>query len=223
MSVQRQLSSYTQPCPDLALSTSTNHCQNMTNTAHELMLSEALESADQHQHGEMDQATFLRQKGDELWRRVQAQPSTYMPTTGELAVLDHFCGIFNDREIAQEDVPRLSKHHPANPAAVPTPPFIDSVQSWQEPLPLEAHSLPKGSTAAYETRVAHGCEPCSQRKIKCNGLRPICQHCQDFMLHTYIWMTNARGPKSEYLSIGYLPCLRSMVTVLQAVRKPLRV
>ena len=34
-----------------------------------------------------------------------------------------------------------------------------------------------------KNRVAHACEPCRQRKTKCSGERPACQHCEDFKLH----------------------------------------
>ncbi|CAF9903755.1 MAG: hypothetical protein ALECFALPRED_002962 [Alectoria fallacina] len=46
----------------------------------------------------------------------------------------------------------------------------------------EDQSLSKGSPLADKNRVAHACEPCRQRKTKCSGERPICQHCEDFKL-----------------------------------------
>ena len=39
-----------------------------------------------------------------------------------------------------------------------------------------------GPVAADKNRVTHACEPCRQRKTKCSGERPRCQHCQDFKL-----------------------------------------
>ena len=46
----------------------------------------------------------------------------------------------------------------------------------------EDRSLSKGSAAMDKNRVAHACEPCRQRKTKCSGERPACQHCEDFKL-----------------------------------------
>ena len=46
----------------------------------------------------------------------------------------------------------------------------------------EDQSLSKGSAAMDKNRVAHACEPCRQRKTKCSGERPACQHCEDFKL-----------------------------------------
>ena len=46
----------------------------------------------------------------------------------------------------------------------------------------EDQSLFKGSAATDKNRVAHACEPCRQRKTKCSGERPRCQHCEDFKL-----------------------------------------
>lgn len=43
-------------------------------------------------------------------------------------------------------------------------------------------SFTRGSVAADKNRVAHACEPCRQRKTKCSGERPVCQHCEDFKL-----------------------------------------
>ena len=46
----------------------------------------------------------------------------------------------------------------------------------------EDQSVSKGSAAMDKNRVAHACEPCRQRKTKCSGERPSCQHCEDFKL-----------------------------------------
>ena len=46
----------------------------------------------------------------------------------------------------------------------------------------EDHPSSKATAAGDKNRVAHACEPCRQRKTKCSGERPVCQHCQDFKL-----------------------------------------
>ena len=35
----------------------------------------------------------------------------------------------------------------------------------------------RASLASDKNRVVHACEPCRDRKIKCSGVRPSCQHC----------------------------------------------
>lgn len=91
--------------------------------------------------------------------------------------------------------PRLSQPQPspyAPTAAVPMPaPSHEGRAQSQNPPKVaiprlhrnsENHSLPKGSATADKNRVAHACEPCRQRKTKCSGERPVCQHCEDFKL-----------------------------------------
>ena len=36
--------------------------------------------------------------------------------------------------------------------------------------------------AAEKHRVSHACEPCRQRKTKCSGKRPVCQHCEEMKI-----------------------------------------
>ncbi|KAA8910030.1 hypothetical protein FN846DRAFT_940314, partial [Sphaerosporella brunnea] len=42
-----------------------------------------------------------------------------------------------------------------------------------------------GSPVDGKHRVSHACEPCRQRKTKCSGERPQCEHCQDFKISCY--------------------------------------
>lgn len=86
--------------------------------------------------------------------------------------------------------PQSSPYAPT--AALPTaaPSNQGSAQSQNPPkvaIPRlrrnsENQSHSKGSPAADKNRVAHACEPCRQRKTKCSGERPVCQHCEDFTL-----------------------------------------
>lgn len=123
----------------------------MANTAHELTLSEALETAKQHQHGGLDPAvtTFLEQQFDEIMQRVLAQPSTYMLTRKEFAVFAQFRGFKN--AVAERAIRRFT------------------VQQYEEVL--------RRSRERDANRIAHPCEPCRQIKVKCNGERPHCQAC----------------------------------------------
>ena len=74
------------------------------------------------------------------------------------------------------------------PTAAPSP--HGSAQSQKLPkvaIPRlrrnsEDQSLAKGFIAVDKNRVSHACEPCRQRKTKCSGERPGCQHCEDFQL-----------------------------------------
>lgn len=125
----------------------------MANTAHEFTLSEALETAKQHQHGGLDPAvtTFLEQQFDEIMQRVLAQPSTYMLARKELAVFAHFRGLSSKNAVAQRAIRRFR------------------VQHYEEVL--------RRSRELDANRIARACEPCRQRKIRCNRVRPRCQAC----------------------------------------------
>ena len=86
--------------------------------------------------------------------------------------------------------PQSSLYAPTATLPTATPSHQDSAQS-QNPSKVaiprlrrnsEDQSLSKGSAVADKNRVSHACEPCRQRKTKCSGDRPLCQHCQDFKL-----------------------------------------
>ena len=89
----------------------------MADTASQLTLPEALEIAKQKQHGDVDPtvAAFLGREIDEIMRRLQAQPSTYVFTKDEFAVVNYYRVIFGDNEIAQQAIRRYWKQYPAEP------------------------------------------------------------------------------------------------------------
>lgn len=129
----------------------------MANTAHEFTLSEALETAKQHQHGGLDPAvtTFLEQQFDEIMQRVLAQPSTYVLTRKEFAVFAHFRGCKN--AVAQRVIRGFT------------------VQQYEEVLRRSREGDANRIARVY--KPTHACERCRQRKARCNGERPRCQAC----------------------------------------------
>lgn len=90
-------------------------------------------------------------------RPSQPRPSPYAPT----AALPTAAPSQQDRAQSQNPskvaIPRLSRH-----------------SGDQSPS--------QGPAAADRNRVAHACESCRQRKSKCSGERPRCQHCEAFNL-----------------------------------------
>ena len=75
---------------------------------------------------------------------------------------------------------------------LPIPLNLQSINSQPGPVPKvaiprlrrgsEDQTISRIATIGDKHRVTHACEPCRQRKTKCSGDRPICQHCQDFKL-----------------------------------------
>ncbi len=90
----------------------------------------------------------------------------------------------------QPTQPQPSPYSPTDAITIATPSHQSSAQSQNPPkvaIPRlrrnsDDQSTSKGSPAADKNRVAHACEPCRQRKTKCSGERPVCQHCEDFKL-----------------------------------------
>lgn len=75
--------------------------------------------------------------------------------------------------------PANSPFNPYTPhTGLPTPGSIDNV-----PPPAQVNSkvaiprLSAPSSARGRRRSARACEPCRQRKIKCDGIRPACGQC----------------------------------------------
>lgn len=90
----------------------------------------------------------------------------------------------------QPSQPQPSPYAPTAALSMAAPSHQGSAQSQNPPkvaIPRlrrnsEDQSFSKGSVSADKNRVSHACEPCRQRKTKCSGERPICQHCEDFKL-----------------------------------------
>lgn len=95
-------------------------------------------------------------KGQQL-QPSQPQPSPYAPTAALPVAAPSHQGSAQSQNPAKVAIPRLRRNS-------------------------EDQSLSKGSVSADKNRVSHACEPCRQRKTKCSGERPVCQHCEDFKL-----------------------------------------
>ncbi|ORX63486.1 hypothetical protein DL89DRAFT_208460, partial [Linderina pennispora] len=49
-------------------------------------------------------------------------------------------------------------------------------------------------------RISRACDRCRRKKVKCDGRRPICTHCQAIGSScTYLDVTKKRGPPKGYI------------------------
>ena len=89
----------------------------MASTPRELTVPEAIIIVKQHQHGEIDEidpavTSFLAQTADNMWQRIQAQPSAYVPSRQEIAVFICYHDVFGDDEIVQQAIERFRNRFP---------------------------------------------------------------------------------------------------------------
>ena len=89
----------------------------MASTTRELTVPEAISIAKQHQHGENDPSvtSVLARTADDIWQRLKAQPSTYVLTKEEFAVLTYYRGVFGDDEVVQQAIARFWNQSPRRP------------------------------------------------------------------------------------------------------------
>lgn len=52
-----------------------------------------------------------------------------------------------------------------------------------DPEPIDAHQEPR--PVRKRKRTAHACEPCRQRKSRCDGSRPVCDLCKEQGVECY--------------------------------------
>ena len=81
----------------------------MASTTSQLTIPEAINIVKQHQHGNVDPAvtSFLARIADDIWQRIQVQPSAYVLTREEFAVFNYYRGFFGDDEVVQQAIRRF--------------------------------------------------------------------------------------------------------------------
>ena len=86
----------------------------MASTRSQLTVPEALNIVKRYEHGEIDEATidpavtkFLARAADDIWRRIQAQPSSYVLTREEFAVFTYYRDGFEDDKNVQQAIVRF--------------------------------------------------------------------------------------------------------------------
>ena len=81
----------------------------MASAMSSLTVPEALNIVNQHQHDGIEPAvtSFLARKADEIWQRIQAQPSTYILTREEFTVYAYCREAFGNNEVIQQAIRRF--------------------------------------------------------------------------------------------------------------------
>lgn len=78
----------------------------------QLTVAKALEVAKENQNGQIPPAvtTLLERHISDIWRRIQAQPSTYVMTKEQFAVFNYYRSRYDNNAVAQQAVARFWNH-----------------------------------------------------------------------------------------------------------------
>ena len=109
--------------------------------SNQLTLTEALEKAKDNQNGPISPSVIevLERNIGEIWRRIQAQPSTYVMKKEEFAVFSYYRSRYDNNAVAQQAVARFWNHYKGDA------PGIDGARS--------SSSTPTGSGGPSSPRV----------------------------------------------------------------------
>ncbi len=88
--------------------------------SNQLTVANALEIAKENQNGQIPPAVtqMLERNIGDIWRRIQAQPSTYVMRREEFAVFSYYRSRFEDNAVAQQAVARFWNHFKGDPNLV---------------------------------------------------------------------------------------------------------
>ena len=89
-------------------------------STNQLTLTKALEIAKDNQNGQIPSAvtTLLERSIGDTWRKIQAQPNTYVMTKDQFAVFSYYRGRYDNNPIAQHAVARFWNHYRGDPSLV---------------------------------------------------------------------------------------------------------
>ncbi len=118
-------------------------------------------------------------------------------------------------ESGQDASASLPTTTPSTPSSMPSPSPANPLQQQNRSkmaiprLRRESDSYTGSASASSEhNRISHACESCRNRKTKCSGERPKCQHCLDFKLPcVYIDGKRDRARKYEYWGLAVLAAI----------------
>ena len=81
--------------------------------SNQLTVANALEIAKENQNGQLPPAVtqVLERNIGDIWRRIQAQPSTYVMKKEEFAVFTYYRGRYDNNAVAQQAVARFWNHY----------------------------------------------------------------------------------------------------------------
>lgn len=88
--------------------------------SNQLTVAKALEIAKENQNGQMPPAVtqLLERNIGDIWRRIQAQPSTYVMKREEFAVFTFYRSRYDNNAVAQQAVARFWNHYNGDAARV---------------------------------------------------------------------------------------------------------
>ena len=81
--------------------------------SNQLTVANALELAKENQNGQIPPAVtqVLERNIGDIWRRIQAQPSTYVMKEEEFAVFTYYRSRYDNNALAQQAVARFWNHY----------------------------------------------------------------------------------------------------------------
>ena len=87
--------------------------------SNQMTVASALEIAKANQNGQLPPAVsqLLERNIADIWRRIQAQPATYVMTREEFAVFTYYRSRYDNNAVAQQAVARFWNHFSGDPRA----------------------------------------------------------------------------------------------------------
>jgi len=116
----------------------------------QLTLAKALEIAKDNQNGQVPPAvtTMLERNISDIWRRIQAQPASYVMTKDQFAVFNYYRGRYDNNPVAQQAVARFWNHYKVDP------PVVDGARSSSSSTSTMPTSSSRGHTSSSSRRFA---------------------------------------------------------------------
>lgn len=89
-------------------------------TSDSMTVANALEMAKENQNGQIPPGVtqMLERNIGDIWRRIQAQPSTYVMSEEEFAVFTYYRSRYDNNAVAQQAVARFWNHYKGEPSRV---------------------------------------------------------------------------------------------------------
>lgn len=91
-----------------------------TTSSSQITLAKALDIVRNNEEGQVHPSVtaVLEKALGDVWRRIQAQPSTYVMSRDEFAVFNYHRNRFKDSQVAQQAVARFWNHFQGDPSQI---------------------------------------------------------------------------------------------------------